>query len=407
MVFIAFICIINKPLTKKTMKTTIKFSVLVTSAITIATLVTSCKKTEDFPSDSLPPQAQVSNSNDAQPNARTIGTDSYQTALIHNGNSLVYNFSQSTIQNQYILSLNARIVYGLLGGSQKLLQIKVNGQYLQQTNLINKAQVEDYTDPTYKYQFTYNDGRRFNWFANNSWELFYAPDLWENNTQIGSIYHVIGGQATDYEFDISSLLHSGSNTIEFIHNGSISNDIELAAIQVWNQVASTTDASISPSATRSLSFNIDNSSNNYIVRFFAKIDYSILAGAQYGMTAKLDNAYLMSVYDIANKPQVSNGYYSANPSTTYKTTFRSGNSYYLMDLTSKNLFLPYSPDFIANNLSGFSYYVIGGEAYKWCFKVPSQYNTVGNHSIVLTNTMGGNYSESIRRFAIYKLYSLL
>lgn len=148
------------------------------------------------------------------------------------------NFEQQFLllnknSDKYILSFYGRINDYKLSGASSILKIAVNGNVISETCLINKAQVRKYNIKEGKYKYTYINGIMENWYdeQKESWALFYASNMWENNVS-GSVYGVIGGEATNYEFDITPYLTTGINTVELINTGTNGQTIVIEDFQI-------------------------------------------------------------------------------------------------------------------------------------------------------------------------------
>ena len=105
----------------------------------------------------------------------------------------------------------ARIDWHRLAGAADIMQIKVNGNTITGTQLINKG-------PTW----TYADGRTFPYYNihnTSSWAIFYSPDFTSNNiAQSG--YRVIEGNAYTYKFNVTGMVNRGQmNTVTIRHSG--------------------------------------------------------------------------------------------------------------------------------------------------------------------------------------------
>ncbi len=98
--------------------------------------------------------------------------------------------------NKTILIVKARIDSINMNGEDDIMRVRVNGNIVTKTQLINKGPY-----------WTYGDARRLAYYnsEHKSWNLFHSPDFKSNNYE-ESGYRVIDGDAYIYEFDVTKMV---------------------------------------------------------------------------------------------------------------------------------------------------------------------------------------------------------
>jgi hypothetical protein len=315
----------------------------------------------------------------------------------------IFNLPAKT--SNYILSLNARLENADLIGSSYEMRIKINGTTVPKIKLINKAQIDNYPDCETKYEYKFRKGPRQQWFNNatGGWSVFYSPDFISNNHAGKSPYGVVGGEATDYEFDITDYLANGNNIIEIIHLGGTVCNLIIAGLEIWHQTGSTTDVGVLPrNAIKTFNFAINSQNKRNFFRIYSRIIFADLAGFSYSMEVELDNE-LLTQNNLMNKPTIGNGY---TGSTRFKMFCkRDPEGVYYSDNNSR-FYIPYSPDFYSNNVSGGKYGVVGGEAYKWDFKIPNHKNIIGTHTAIIRNVNSIGCNLALKGIKSYEIFEL-
>ena len=131
------------------------------------------------------------------------------------GNSYKFNKLKLEEQEINLLTFKARINYPHEAGSQYLMKLNVNGEYLKANDLINKSLTKRYAD-----------GREYSWFneKDNSWFINYSPNFKQN--YFSGKYRVINGDPYLFIFDLSRIkIENGTEyNIVIEHNGLVGND---------------------------------------------------------------------------------------------------------------------------------------------------------------------------------------
>lgn len=121
----------------------------------------------------------------------------------------IYLKNEKTLKN--VLQVKARINFLTEAGSSYILKIKVNGIEIDQTRLINKPLIKEYTN-----------GKKMEWYSSKSflWNLQYSPNFLTN--YIDSRYRVINGDPYIFLFNISNIQPTKNNefVVELYHGGS-------------------------------------------------------------------------------------------------------------------------------------------------------------------------------------------
>ncbi len=132
------------------------------------------------------------------------------------GEQKSWNF-KAPANGTILLSLEARIDWEKLAGSAFIMELTVNDVPITGERLINKP-----------FKVTFADGQKGVYYGKSPtpyWMLFYSPS-YEANSEIGSGYRVLEGQACLYIFDLTSLVKPGQvNKITLYHRGEYLRDI--------------------------------------------------------------------------------------------------------------------------------------------------------------------------------------
>lgn len=330
------------------------------------------------------------------------------TTAISQNSSLIRSYNPGTVSDRHVLSLYARLDYDYLAGASTTMKIRVNGHTIIKTDLINKPMVANYPDSSYKYKYIYANGSTYHsWFndSEKTWSVFYAPNLTKNNLA-NSRYNVIGGEATKYEFDITPYLTPDiNNIIEIVHTGKAAVSLRVADVEIWKKISSAADATLNRGEKQTMTIPVTDSSKTYIVKLYSRLLFNKLAGFNHSMAVNFNNSSLDKTA-ILNKPMVAN-YYDEKHKYEYVTDdniiYMNGRQLFLNSL----FVVPYSANFNANNLASSHYRVIGGEAYKWVFKMPQESLITGSNTFYVKNENSHNYKMNVIGTEAFEITSLI
>ena len=114
-----------------------------------------------------------------------------------------------------ILYFKGRINFSKEAGSANLMRIKVNDEFLRDSDLINKPPIKIIAD-----------GRLRNWFNSNdnSWQLVFSPNFKDN--YFHRAYKVVNGDPYIFIFDLSRIrrINSEKFKVEIEHVGNLFGD---------------------------------------------------------------------------------------------------------------------------------------------------------------------------------------
>jgi len=141
------------------------------------------------------------------------------------------------------LSLDARIDWPSLGGSNPWMIVKVNGTIIKAKDLLNKPD-----------KFRMSNGVEITWFGGrkNAWRVIYAPDF-KKGFDTNEPYAAIGADPYHYVWNITPYLHPGKNVIEITHLKILKDGTDLilrnGAIEIGDPIAPPASAQVKPAPT--------------------------------------------------------------------------------------------------------------------------------------------------------------